>query len=73
MGRTLTFADLDRLSAQMASYFQHHTYLEWLYLLEGLSELSPERQEQVKARCADYESQCAEALEKDLNQLKASL
>ena len=25
------------------SYFQHHTRIEWAYLLQGLSELPPER------------------------------
>ena len=38
------------------SYFQHHTYIEWAYLREGLSTLPTERQ-------ADYQQRARTALD----------
>ncbi|MDA8160899.1 MAG: hypothetical protein M0T76_09280 [Desulfobacteraceae bacterium] len=35
------------------SYFQHHTYLEWAYLWQGLSELPAERQAVYQARARE--------------------
>lgn len=36
------------------SYFLHHTYLEWLYLWQGFSQLSPETQSPILAKCRNY-------------------
>ncbi|MDD4952782.1 MAG: hypothetical protein PHV85_09560 [Desulfovibrionaceae bacterium] len=37
-----------------ASYFQHHTYIEWAYLWQGLKSLAPERLEEARDRARDY-------------------
>ncbi|WP_419785621.1 hypothetical protein [Pseudodesulfovibrio sp.] len=36
------------------SFFQHHTYVEWAYLWEGLNELPADRLEAVKDRARAY-------------------
>ncbi|WP_031480883.1 hypothetical protein [Maridesulfovibrio frigidus] len=36
------------------SYFQHHTYVEWLYLWQGLNKLSEEKRNEYVQRAADY-------------------
>jgi hypothetical protein len=36
------------------SYFQHHTYVEWAYLWEGLRALPAEELEEIQARAAWY-------------------
>ena len=44
------------------SYFQHHTYLEWAYLWEGLSALPEGRRRQILERAAEYAAASEEAL-----------
>jgi Fe-S-cluster containining protein len=44
------------------SYFQHHTRVEWAYLLQGLSELPPERRAAYEARARDYVRMAQQAL-----------
>lgn len=44
------------------SYFQHHTYLEWAYLWEGLKALPEARRKLILERAADYAAKCEEAL-----------
>lgn len=44
------------------SYFQHHTYLEWAYLREGLDGLAPEQRREVEKRAAGYVAASEEAL-----------
>ena len=44
------------------SFFQHHTYVEWAYLWEGLNRLPPDRLEEIKARAQDYVTQAQAAL-----------
>ena len=46
------------------SYFQHHTYLEWAYLWEGLSAMPEARRKLLLDRAADYAAKCEEALAK---------
>ncbi len=36
------------------SYFQHHTYVEWLYLMQGLDALPAERREAYMDRARSY-------------------
>jgi hypothetical protein len=38
-------------------FFQHHTYIEWLYLLQGLAELPEERRGAFLAKAAAYVAQ----------------
>lgn len=45
------------------SYFQHHTYIEWTYLLVGLEELPPERRATYMARAQQYVRDTREALD----------
>lgn len=40
------------------SYFLHHTYAEWAYLWLGVSQLMPERQEELIERGRAYIKQC---------------
>lgn len=47
------------------SYFQHHTYVEWIYLWVGIGELSAERRKALKTRAADYTVACEKALAKE--------
>lgn len=44
------------------SYFQHHTYVEWAYLWQGLMELEPERRKEIENRAAEYAAACEKAL-----------
>jgi Fe-S-cluster containining protein len=37
-----------------SSYFQHHTYIEWAYLWEGISALSEHKQDEFLDRAKDY-------------------
>jgi hypothetical protein len=37
------------------SYFVHHTYIEWAYLLQGLNSLADDRRRALLARAEDYE------------------
>ncbi len=39
------------------SYFQHHTYIEWAYLWEGLALLSQEQRDEYLTRAKDYNRQ----------------
>jgi len=39
------------------SYFLHYTYIEWLYLLEGLQALPEEQQEKIRSRARAYVSE----------------
>jgi len=43
------------------SYFQHHTYLEWSYLWQGMNQLPPEQQRLIINRAAEYEKRCESA------------
>ena len=36
------------------SFFQHHTYVEWSYLWRGLSELAPQRRQELIRRAENY-------------------
>lgn len=36
------------------SYFQHHTYVEWLYLWQGLNKLTDEKRNEYVKRAEDY-------------------
>ena len=44
------------------SYFQHHTRIEWAYLLQGLSELPAERRAEYERRAREYVRLAREAL-----------
>jgi len=44
------------------SFFQHHTYVEWAYMWEGLNQLPAERLEEIKAKAQEYVDQAQEAL-----------
>jgi hypothetical protein len=44
------------------SYFQHHTRIEWAYLLQGLSELPPERRAEYERRARTYVREAGDAL-----------
>ncbi|QGY40029.1 hypothetical protein GM415_07780 [Pseudodesulfovibrio cashew] len=44
------------------SFFQHHTYVEWAYMWEGLKQLPADRLEEIKARAQDYVDQAQAAL-----------
>jgi hypothetical protein len=47
------------------SYFQHHTYVEWAYLWQGLMALAPERRKEIENRAAEYGAACERALARD--------
>jgi len=44
------------------SYFQHHTYVEWLYVFEGLRELDEATRASFLERAAAYEEEARAAL-----------
>lgn len=44
------------------SYFQHHTYIEWLYLLKGLDALPADKREQYMERARGYVHEASMAL-----------
>lgn len=44
------------------SHFQHHTYIEWLYLWEGLNALAPDKRDTVVQRARDHVDACRQAL-----------
>lgn len=44
------------------SYFQHHTRIEWAYLLQGLAELPAERRAEYEKRARDYVRGAQQAL-----------
>ncbi len=44
------------------SYFQHHTYVEWAYLWQGLAGLDPARRKGIENRAAEYVAACERAL-----------
>ena len=44
------------------SYFQHHTYVEWAYLWQGLMELEPECRKEIENRAVEYGAACERAL-----------
>ncbi|BDQ37483.1 hypothetical protein SYK_18430 [Pseudodesulfovibrio nedwellii] len=39
------------------SFFQHHTYVEWAYMWEGLNQLPADRLEAIKAKAQEYVEQ----------------
>ncbi len=43
------------------SYFQHHTYAEWLYLHHGLRQLAVAKQQEITERATEYLRRCAKA------------
>ncbi|OGR01225.1 MAG: hypothetical protein A2505_10000 [Deltaproteobacteria bacterium RIFOXYD12_FULL_55_16] len=47
------------------SYFQHHTYVEWAYLWQGIMELTPAQRQALENRAADYAAACEAALARD--------
>jgi hypothetical protein len=47
------------------SYFQHHTYVEWAYLWQGLMALDPARRKEIENRAAEYGAACERALARD--------
>jgi len=44
------------------SFFQHHTYVEWAYMWEGLKRLPADRLEEIRERARDYVARAQEAL-----------
>lgn len=44
------------------SYFQHHTHIEWAYLIYGLTGLPPAQRDEYTTRAAAYVRQAADAL-----------
>lgn len=44
------------------SYFQHHTRIEWVFLLQGLSELPAERRAEYEKRARTYVREAGDAL-----------
>lgn len=44
------------------SFFQHHTYVEWAYMWEGLNKLPADRLEAIKTRAQEYVDQAQAAL-----------
>ncbi|WP_018123736.1 hypothetical protein [Desulfovibrio oxyclinae] len=46
------------------SYFQHHTYVEWAYLWEGLNSLPGAEREAIRQRAETYLDEARIALEK---------
>ena len=44
------------------SYFQHHTYVEWGYLWQGLMALEPEQRKGIEGRAGEYAAACEKAL-----------
>ncbi|EGB14906.1 hypothetical protein DND132_1700 [Pseudodesulfovibrio mercurii] len=44
------------------SFFQHHTYVEWAYMWEGLNRLPADRLEDIQARARDYVDRAQAAL-----------
>ncbi len=44
------------------SYFQHHTRIEWAYLLQGLGELPAARRAEYERRAREYVRQAQDAL-----------
>jgi len=47
------------------SYFQHHTYIEWRYLWEGINQLSDIRKAAVLNSAQRYIAECDSALQKN--------
>ncbi len=47
------------------SYFLHHTYLEWVYLWEGVRLLPKDEQRELVIRAEEYLARVKEAVEKD--------
>lgn len=48
------------------SFFQHHTYVEWAYMWEGLAALPSERLEDIRDRARDYVEQARDAMSRGL-------
>ena len=46
------------------SYFQHHTYIEWAYLWDGVMALPEERRRELLARAERYVEECKASLAK---------
>lgn len=44
------------------SFFQHHTYVEWAYMWEGLNKLPADQLETIKAKAQEYVDQAQAAL-----------
>lgn len=45
------------------SYFVHHTYIEWLYLWQGMAALPEERRQALLTRARAYEEEARSAIE----------
>ena len=54
VARALDFSCRDCPDNCCDSYFQHHTYIEWAYLWQGLSALPEPRREEYIGRARDY-------------------
>jgi hypothetical protein len=44
------------------SYFQHHTYVEWIYLWQGIKSSSDKEKQRYINRAREYVTQCASLL-----------
>jgi len=44
------------------SFFQHHTYVEWAYMWEGLNQLPADELESIKAKAQQYVDEAQDAL-----------
>lgn len=44
------------------SFFQHHTYVEWAYMWEGLNQLPADQLEAIKTKAQEYVGQAQAAL-----------
>ncbi len=47
------------------SYFLHHTYIEWAYLMYGFQLLSPDKQQEILGKAEMYNRACEEATAKE--------
>lgn len=57
VAKTLSFTCTDCSDNCCDSYFQHHTYLEWAYLWQGLNRLSAEDLAVVKELARKYDAE----------------
>lgn len=45
-----------------SSFFQHHTYIEWIYMLKGVNSLPAAKKQDVAERARKYTAQAKECL-----------
>lgn len=65
VAQALSFSCRDCPDNCCDSYFQHHTYIEWAYLTDGLAALPAEKQQQISERAAAYIRASEAALGRD--------